>query len=139
MRNTLDGLRHRLIKPASGTLLAVFVALAASAAEGRELRIGLAAEPTSVDPHFHNLNPNNALRRHIFDALIDTDPQMKLKPALAVSWTAKDATTWEIKLRPGVKFSNGDPFTANDVIYTFCRVPLVENSPSSFATFLQRQ
>lgn len=119
------------------TLLAALLALGAGAAQARDLRIGLAAEPTSVDPHFHNLGPNNSLRRHIFEGLVDTDPQMRPKPALALSWTARDDTTWEFKLRPDVTFSDGTPFTANDVIYTFCRVPLVENSPSSFATFVK--
>ncbi|MGH8735695.1 MAG: ABC transporter substrate-binding protein, partial [Burkholderiales bacterium] len=46
-----------------------------------------------------------------------------------------DESTWEFKLRPGVKFSDGSDFTANDVIYSFCRAPRVENSPSSFAIY----
>lgn len=118
-------------------LLGCALALASGTVQARDLKIGLGAEPTSMDPHFHNLGPNNSLRRHIFEGLVDTDPQMKAKPSLAVSWTPRDDTTWEFKLRPGVTFSDGSPFTANDVIYTFCRVPLVENSPSSFATFVK--
>ena len=126
--------RHRAALAAA---LALSPCLGAGGALARDLRIGLSAEPTSVDPHFHNLGPNNSLRRHIFEGLVDTDPQMALKPALALSWTVKDDTTWEFKLRPGVTFSDGSPFTANDVVYTFCRVPMVENSPSSFATFVK--
>jgi peptide/nickel transport system substrate-binding protein len=103
----------------------------------QELRIGLASEPTSIDPHFHNLGPNNAVRRHVFEGLVAQDAEQKLKPELATSWRALDDTTWEFKLRPGVKFSNGGDFTARDVIYTICRVPTVENSPSSF-TFAVR-
>ncbi|RZK82192.1 MAG: ABC transporter substrate-binding protein, partial [Methylobacterium sp.] len=106
-------------------------------AAARDLRIGLAAEATSIDPHFHNLGPNNALRRHIFEGLVTTDPAMTVLPALALAWTADDAHTWTFRLRPNVTFSDGTPFTANDVIYTFCRIPLVENSPSSFATFVR--
>jgi peptide/nickel transport system substrate-binding protein len=101
-------------------------------AGAQELRIGLASEPTSIDPHFHNLAPNNALRRHIFEGLVGQDAQQKPKPELASSWRALDDTTWEFKLRPNVKFSNGAEFTARDVVYTICRVPTVENSPSSF-------
>ena len=103
----------------------------------QELKIGLASEPTSMDPHFHNLGPNNALRRHIFEGLVSQNSEQKVQPELASSWRAVDDTTWEFKLRPGVKFSNGTDFTAKDVIYTICRVPTVENSPSSF-TFAVR-
>jgi len=102
---------------------------------GRELRIGLSAEPSAADPHFHNLTPNNSLLRHIFDRLTDQDENQTLKPGLALSWRSIDERTWEFKLRPGVTFSDGSPFTANDVIYSFCRAPRVENSPSSFAIY----
>ena len=88
-----------------------------------------------MDPHFHNLTPNNSLLRHIFDRLVDQDENQLLKPDLALSWRTVDDTTWEFKLRPGVKFSDGSEFTANDVIYSFCRAPRVENSPSSFAVY----
>jgi peptide/nickel transport system substrate-binding protein len=101
-------------------------------AGAQELRIGLASEPTSIDPHFHNLGPNNALRRHIFEGLVAQDAHQKIKPELATSWRPVNETTWEFKLRPNVKFSNGMEFTARDVVYTICRVPTVENSPSSF-------
>jgi peptide/nickel transport system substrate-binding protein len=47
--------------------------MAASAASAEKLTIGLASEPTSMDPHFHNLGPNNAMSVHIFDRLIDQD------------------------------------------------------------------
>ncbi|HKH97370.1 MAG TPA: ABC transporter substrate-binding protein [Beijerinckiaceae bacterium] len=111
--------------------LGLAAALTAAPALAQELKIGLSAEPTSIDPHFHNLTPNNALRAHIFDALLAQDAEQKLKPALATSWRAVDDTTWEFKLRPGVKFSNGMEFSARDAIYTVCRIPTVENSPSS--------
>ncbi|HET9653386.1 MAG TPA: ABC transporter substrate-binding protein, partial [Usitatibacter sp.] len=51
------------------------------------------------------------------------------------SWRAIDDLTWEFKLRKGVKFHDGAPFTAEDVAFTLKRVPNVPNSPSSFATF----
>src|SRR5499427_9415994 len=123
----------------------VFVALAAlgwiagaGAQENiKELKIGLSAEPSAMDPHFHNLTPNNSLTRHIFDRLTDQDENQLVNPGLALSWRTTDDTTWEFKLRPGVKFSNGDDFTANDVIYSICRAPRVENSPSSFGIYVR--
>jgi peptide/nickel transport system substrate-binding protein len=98
----------------------------------QELKIGLSAEPSAMDPHFHNLTPNNSLLKHIFDRLTDQDENQLVRPGLAVSWRTVGDTAWEFKLRAGVKFSNGDAFTANDVIYSVCRAPRVENSPSSF-------
>jgi peptide/nickel transport system substrate-binding protein len=102
-------------------------------AHGQELKIGLSAEPSAMDPHFHNLAPNHSLTKHIFDGLTDQDDNQRLKPGLALSWRTVNDTTWEFKLRPGVKFTDGSELTANDVIYTFCRAPRVENSPSSLA------
>jgi peptide/nickel transport system substrate-binding protein len=113
-------------------VVASLAALWASAASAQELKIGLSAEPSAMDPHFHNLTPNNSLTKHIFDRLVDQDENQLQKPALAASWKTLDDTTWEFKLRPNVKFSDGSDFTANDVIFTVCRAPRVENSPSSF-------
>jgi peptide/nickel transport system substrate-binding protein len=107
----------------------------ASPGLAQELKIGVASEVTSIDPHFHNVGPNNSLRRHIFEGLVANDDQQRIVPSLAASWRAVDDRTWEFKLRPNVKFSNGTDFIAKDVIYTFCRVPTVENSPSSFTVF----
>src|SRR6195256_3805509 len=101
----------------------------------QELKIGLSAEPSAMDPHFHNLTPNNSLLRHIFDRLTHQDENQAVEPGLALSWRNVDDTTWEFKLRPGVKFTDGSEFTANDAIYSFCRAPRVENSPSSFAIY----
>jgi peptide/nickel transport system substrate-binding protein len=100
-----------------------------------ELTIGLASEPTAIDPHFHNLGPNNAMSRHIFDRLILQNELQQLEPGLAVSWKPIDDLTWEFKLREGVEFHDGSPFTADDVVCTWERAPNVPNSPSSFATY----
>ena len=103
----------------------------------QELKVGLWAEPSAMDPHFHNLTPNNSLLRHIFDAVLDQDEHQGLKPDRRSSKTVDD-NTWEFKLRPGVKFSDGSEFTADYVIYSFCRAPRVENSPSSLAIICAR-
>ena len=46
----------------------------------QELRIGLGAEPTAMDPHYHNLSPNNSLLTHIFESLVDQDEHQRLRP-----------------------------------------------------------
>ena len=108
---------------------------AATGANAQTLTLALAAEPTSVDPHYHTFGPNENVDIHIFDLLTDFDAGMHLRPALATSWKLIDNTTWEFKLRPGVKFQNGADFTAEDVAYTIARVPTVPNSPGSFAVY----
>lgn len=102
----------------------------------QQLTIGLQSEPTSIDPHFHNLGPNNQLRYHIFEGLTGADAAQRTIPLLAESWETVDDTTWRFNLRQGVTFSDGTPFDATDVVYTICRVPTVENSPSSFTSFI---
>jgi peptide/nickel transport system substrate-binding protein len=104
--------------------------------QAQDLRVGLAAEPSSLDPHYHNLSPNNMTARHVFETLVSQDAKQALGPGLAESWKAVDATTWEFKLRRGVKFFDGSPFTADDVLATVQRLPNVPRSPSSFAPFV---
>jgi len=115
--------------------LALAIAPVSHAQKEREVSIGLQAAITSIDPHFHNLSPNNSLLLHIFEPLVKRDSNQKLIPGLATSWKALDDLTWEFKLRKNVRFHDGSPFTAEDVVFTLKRVPDVPNSPSSFATF----
>ncbi|MFN4274860.1 MAG: ABC transporter substrate-binding protein [Ferrovibrio sp.] len=105
------------------------------AAQAQELKIGLSAEPSALDPHYHNLGPNNQVAFTIFDTLILQDETQKLVPGLAESWKPLNDTTWEFKLRKGVKFHDGSPFTAADVVFSMARPAKVPNSPSPFTLF----
>jgi peptide/nickel transport system substrate-binding protein len=125
----------RTLRWASAFILAVMMPLVPSFAQ--ELRIGLSSEPSAMDPHFHNLTPNNSILSHVFERLVETAPDGKLIPGLAASWAVVNDTTWELKLRPGVKWHDGMPFTADDVVFTFARAPNVPNSPSSFASSIK--
>ena len=126
----------RTLRNAALVFIATLAPFAFGAGE-REVSIGLQAAITSIDPHYHNLSPNNSLLLHIYEPLINRDPNGKLIPGLAVSWKALDDLTWEFKLRRNVKFHDGTPFTAEDVVATYKRVPNVPNSPSSMATFVK--
>jgi len=117
-------------------LFAVIVAFAITA-RAAELRIGLAADVTSLDPHYLNVAPNNNAAWHVFDALVHVDANARLVPGLAVSWRAIDPTTWEFKLRKGVKFHDGSDFTAEDVIFSLERAATLAASPGPFASFVK--
>lgn len=77
-------------------------------------------EPPTYDFYAQTNREGVVLAKHVWDTLIEHDPVTgELKPHLATSVTFTNPTTIEIKLRQGVKFHNGDPFTADDVVYTF--------------------
>jgi peptide/nickel transport system substrate-binding protein len=109
----------------------------APAVQAQTLRMGVGAQVTSADPHFHNISPNNAFAAMVFDNLLETDAQARLIPALAESWRPIANDVWEFKLRRGVRFHNGNEFTAEDVAFTLERIPQVVNSPGSFRTYTQ--
>lgn len=100
-----------------------------------DLTVGLSSPITSLDPHFANNSPNKAVARHFFQALLQFDEKLEVAPALATAWRRVGDTTWEFQLRPNVQFSDGSPFTANDVVASFERAPNVPNSPASLALF----
>jgi peptide/nickel transport system substrate-binding protein len=100
----------------------------------RDLTIGLKTEPSSMDPQYHSLTPNIQISDVIFDTLVSADKELKTHPALAESWTV-DGKVWTFKLRPDVKFSDGSPFTADDVVFSLDRVAKVPNSPSPFTLY----
>ena len=128
---------NRLVKAALGLGVAASLMLGAASprAWAQDLVIGVGGNVTSIDPHFHNLAPNNSVALHIFDRLIVQDEQQRLTPGLVTEWRAIDDTTWEFKLRQGVKFHDGSDFNADDVVATLKRVPWVPNSPSSFSIY----
>ena len=113
----------------------VVTVLAAPAATAQEIALGLGTAVTSIDPHFHNLASNIKIAMHIFEPLVDQDALQRPVPGLASAWQAIDDTTWEFKLRNGVRFHDGQEFLPEDVVATLSRVPWVPNSPNSFATY----
>ena len=118
-------------------LVAGAALMAASGAVAQEIRIGIAQEPSSIDPHFHNLGPNNGFLSHIYERMVEQDSKQRLRPGLAVSWKPISETVWEFKLRKGVKWHDGSPFTADDVVFTAERAVNIPHSPSSFGTYLK--
>jgi peptide/nickel transport system substrate-binding protein len=119
----------------AGAVLAA--ALTAGTAAAQNLTIATGGSVTSVDPHFFNAAPNSSLALHFFETLVDRTHDAKLVPGLATEWRAVAPTVWEFKLRPGVTWHDGRPFTADDVVFTLSRVPNVPNSPGGFTGFIR--
>jgi peptide/nickel transport system substrate-binding protein len=107
-----------------GALLAVCgtlsMAAPASAQKSSDtLRITWRQAIPDVNPYYNSLRTGMVVAFQAFDCLVYRDPgTMEMKPALATSWKQVDDTTIDFTLRQGVTFQNGDPFTADDVVYT---------------------
>ncbi|MER5929115.1 ABC transporter substrate-binding protein [Streptomyces sp. NPDC002054] len=85
---------------------------------GTSAVVGIATEPESLSPLLGYGKDGNS---KIFDGLLAHDADMKLKPALAAALpqVSADGLTYTYRLRPGVTFSDGTPFTAKDVVFTY--------------------
>jgi len=120
---------------AAAALCAMPLPALMSSAQAAPLTIGLAADITSMDPHFHLYVPNQNIADHVYDRLIHRDDRLFMMPGLALSWKPLDDLTWEMKLRPNVKFHDGSAFTAEDVKFSIERVPTVKDSPGPMTTY----
>ncbi|MEV6398694.1 ABC transporter substrate-binding protein [Streptomyces sp. NPDC051907] len=87
-------------------------------ADGTAVVVGIAYEPESLSPLLGYGKDGNS---KIFDGLLALDAEMRLKPALAAALpeVSDDGLTYTYKLRKGVKFSDGKPFSAKDVVFTY--------------------
>jgi peptide/nickel transport system substrate-binding protein len=131
-------LRSFVRRGALATFASLGAMLASAAALAANLTIGLGTDVTSIDPHYHNLTPNNNVAAHLFGYLVERSEKSIPQPGLATEWKAIDALTWEFKLRKGVKFHDGSDFTAADVVASIERVPKVPNSPSPFTAYTKQ-
>lgn len=79
--------------------------------------------PRMMNPHGDDSDAGLQYMANFFDGLLQRKaPEGKLAPALAVKWDRLDLLTWKFWLRKGVRFHNGNPFTAQDVKFTFERL-----------------
>jgi peptide/nickel transport system substrate-binding protein len=108
----------------------------AGAAHAQEITIGVQADP-SMDPHFMYVGTNVAIWEHMFGSLTITDDAALPHPSLAESYKLIDDKTWEFRLRPRVKFSDGSPLAAEDVVFSLRRVPDVPRNPSQYTPRLE--
>ncbi len=96
--------------------------LAMTAADAGTLKWARTGDALTLDPHAQNEGPTHTLLHQLYEPLILRDYSGKIHPTLALSWTiTNDPTVWEFKLRQGVRFHNGNPFNADDVVFSLDR------------------
>ena len=93
-----------------------------SAAETKTLHFAFQGELKSVDPYQINESFSLSVNGSVYEGLVRRDPNMKIEPALATSWEVLDPLHWRFHLRKGVKFDEGQDFTADDVVFSAHRV-----------------
>lgn len=106
----------------SMALGAAFAATIAAPLHASEIRVGFTLDALTLDPANHRKRETETILRNMYDGVLTRDPKMAVVPELAESYKQIDATTYEFKLRKGVKFHNGDPMTADDIKFTFDRL-----------------
>ena len=99
-------------------LLTGLPACAQSASFAPHLRVATAHDPQTMDPHAISLLYHSRVVFQLYESLVTRDEKFKLEPSLAVSWLMNTPTSWRFRLRPGVSFHDGSPFTADDAVFS---------------------
>jgi peptide/nickel transport system substrate-binding protein len=102
-------------------ILLCFVLALAPAEAARHFRWASQGDATSMDPQAQSENVTNQLSAMVYEELLQRDKKMDLVPWLATSYENPQPTKWVFHLRKGVKFHDGTPFTADDVVFSFER------------------
>ncbi len=89
--------------------------------DAKTFRFSSQGDLTTLDPHGNNEGFTNAFLDNIYEPLVTRGKDLKVEPALALSWQQLNPTTMRFKLRPNVRFHDGSPFNADDVVFTFQR------------------
>jgi peptide/nickel transport system substrate-binding protein len=134
-----DLLRAAAALGAAGVLPPGRSALAQST-QKRELVVAQGGDISKFDPHFSTSSNDIRISFNIFDNLTSRHPDGKLHPGLATEWRLAGPTTWTFKIRQGVKWHNGDPFTAADAKWSLERTwdPNVKTRVSTVFTTIDR-
>ena len=112
----------------------------AQTTQKRDLVVAQGGDISKFDPHFSTSSNDIRVSFNVFDNLVARRPDGKLHAALATEWKLHGQTEWTFKIRPGVKWHNGDPFTAADAAFSLARTwdPKVGTRVSTVFTTIDR-
>jgi peptide/nickel transport system substrate-binding protein len=104
------------------SIVALAMSPAFTAASAQTLRYANQGDLKTLDPYTVKETTTIAHHAHVYEGLIARDKDLNVVPALAESWETLEPTRWRFHLRKNVKFHNGDPFTADDVLFSADRI-----------------
>ncbi len=112
----------------------------AQTTQKRELVVAQGGDISKLDPHFSTSSNDVRISFNIFDNLTSRHPDGKLFPGLATEWSRTEPTTWQFKLRQGVKWHTGDPFTSADAKFSIERTydPAAKTLVATVFTTIER-
>ncbi|HET7260262.1 MAG TPA: ABC transporter substrate-binding protein [Casimicrobiaceae bacterium] len=112
------------MRKAWGICMSVVFAAALVAAPGyaKTFRWASQGDVLSFDPYSQNESFNNTFNSYVYESLVQYDKKFDVVPQLAVKWEQISPTEWRFHLRPNVKFQEGEPFTADDVVFSVHRM-----------------
>ena len=112
-----------ILKTLGTALLAAGLLSTVTLAQAETVRWTRSADVTTLDPHVFNTGTNFVLMHQMYETLLNRSNDGKLLPLLATEWKLlpNDPTVWEFKIRPNVKFHDGKPLTAKDVVFSLNR------------------
>ena len=116
---------------------AISTALAAATAlpaQAQTLRWAAQNDILTMDPHSQNHATTNAILMHAYEGLTRYSATYQVEPALATKWTFISPTQVRFDLRKGVKFHDGTPFTADDVVFSFGRIKQPQGTMQIYVT-----
>jgi peptide/nickel transport system substrate-binding protein len=103
------------------TVAAILAATAVPAWAENVVRWATPEPPLTWDPHGAEVSYTLVGQRQVYEDLTNVDPNLVLRPSLAVSWALVAPDRWRFELRPGVRFHDGTPLTAEDVVFSLDR------------------
>ncbi len=122
------------LKRTLAAVVATVLLAAAAASDAVTLRWAGRGDMQTTDPHSQNEGLTNNINSLMYEFLVQRDKNLGLIPSLAESWTQVNPTTWRFKLRAGVKFHDGTPFTADDVVFSYERARGETSQLRAYAT-----
>ncbi len=105
----------------SATLIGASMAAASLPVAAQTLRWASQGDPQTMDPHSQNELLTNSMNGQVYETLVNRDRKLEIEPVLATGWQQTSPLVWRFKLRPNVKFHDGSPFSADDVVFSVLR------------------
>jgi len=126
----------RVPAPTPRALLAAALLAATLAAplHAQTLRWAAQNDILTLDPHSQNHATTSTILLHAYEGLVRYSATYEVEPALATKWTFTSPTTVRFELRKGVKFHDGTPFTADDVVFSLARIKQPQGTMQIFVT-----